>query len=518
MKNFDHILRVGNKEMLYGDPIRDSHSNQDINRREYMSKSKNIIAAKRMAIAVAAVCASLTAPAFATTDNKALLDLMLKKGVITQKDYDEFVDATRDAEENKAFKEKRVDQDLAKASAFLQKNADAGQVMKNGIGIQSADGANSIQLTGRIHMDYRNYGASVVSGSESPLQDKFEVRRARLGVKGQFQKDWKYEIVGNFGMSNNGMSSSATEIDVAYFDYAANPAASVRLGKFKMPFSLEQLTSSNNIDFMERSLVGQSDSELIPGKETGLMLFGSPVSGATYAVALSTGRGNKDAQNDKPDLIARGTINANKLFAGDDSIVTHLGFAYSTGDTKGMTPASARTETRESSEFFRAATALTGTVTRERMGLEAAIAYNALKVQGEYFDFKYQGDNRTDKIKGYYAQVVYNLTGEKHNYSNSSGTFGWIKPNQPFSLDKGGLGAWQVGLRLSNFDAADVAVASGKTNKADSASVGLTWFMNDYARVMLNYITTDFDGQAVGAAGKQITKDRAIMLRAQLSF
>ncbi len=482
-----------------------------------MSNSKNIIAVKRAAFAVAAVCASLSAPAIAA-DNKALLDLMLKKGVITQKDYDEFVEATRDADENKAFKEKRVDQDLAKANNFIQKNADAGQVMKNGIGIQSADGQSSIQLTGRIHMDYRGYGATTVSGNENPLQDAFEVRRARLGVKGQFMKDWKYEIVGNYGMSNNGMSSGSTEIDVAYFDYAANPAASLRVGKFKMPFSLEQLTSSNNIDFMERSLVGQSDSELIPGKETGVMLFGSPVSGATYAVALSAGRANKDAQNDKPDFVARGTINATKVFLGDDSIVTHLGLGYSTGELKGMTPASARTETRASSAFFQSESALTGPVTRQRLGFEGAVAYEALKVQGEYFDFKYEGENRTDKIKGYYAQVVYNLTGEKHNYSNSSGTFGWIKPNKPFSLTNGGLGAWQVGLRFSNFDAGGVEVASGKTNKADSTSVGLTWFMNDYARVMLNYVTTDFDGQAVGSSGKQITKDRAVMLRAQLSF
>jgi len=60
-----------------------------------MNKSNNLVAAKRIAIAVATVCASLSAPAFAAADSKALLDLMLKKGVITQKDYDEFVEATR---------------------------------------------------------------------------------------------------------------------------------------------------------------------------------------------------------------------------------------------------------------------------------------------------------------------------------------------------------------------------------------------------------------------------------------
>jgi len=43
-----------------------------------------LIAAKRLAVAVAAVCATLAAPAFADDDVKVLLDLMLKKGVITQ--------------------------------------------------------------------------------------------------------------------------------------------------------------------------------------------------------------------------------------------------------------------------------------------------------------------------------------------------------------------------------------------------------------------------------------------------
>jgi phosphate-selective porin len=34
-----------------------------------------------------------------------------------------------------------------------------------------------------------------------------------------------------------------------------------------MPFSLEQLTSSNNIDFMERSVTNQTEGEFVPAKE-----------------------------------------------------------------------------------------------------------------------------------------------------------------------------------------------------------------------------------------------------------
>ncbi len=47
-----------------------------------MKKTTTTITAKQIAIAVAAVCASLSMPALAN-ENKAMLDLMLKKGVIT---------------------------------------------------------------------------------------------------------------------------------------------------------------------------------------------------------------------------------------------------------------------------------------------------------------------------------------------------------------------------------------------------------------------------------------------------
>jgi hypothetical protein len=199
-----------------------------------------IIAAKRIAVAVAAVCASLSTPAFAAADDlKSLMDLLLKKGVITQAEYNEHIKAAEDAAENREFKEKRIDADVAKANAYLLKNADAGQVMKNGIGIQSADGRNSIQLMGRLHMDYRGYSDGSVAAASDPFTDQLDIRRARLGVTGQIDKDWKYQIQGTYGMTSNGMSESATIVDVAYLDYAANPAAMVRFGKFKMPFSLK---------------------------------------------------------------------------------------------------------------------------------------------------------------------------------------------------------------------------------------------------------------------------------------
>jgi phosphate-selective porin OprO/OprP len=302
-------------------------------------------------------------------------------------------------------------------------------------------------------------------------------------------------------------------MDEMWVNYAANPEMQFQFGLFKMPFSLEQMTSSNNIDFMERSLVGQNDSELIPAKETGFMLHGIPKPGLLYQVALSRGRANKDAANDGFDYIGRVVTNVAEL-QGSKAYVLHLGAAYSMGDIKGgVTPASGRTEARSQSAWF-TGPALSGDTTRTRQGLEAAFAYNGLKLQGEQFNFKYDpttGSNQ--EIKGYYVQAVYNLTGESHNYKD--GAFNWIKPNNP--TDKGGRGAWQVGVRMSEFDASDIAVATGKSNRATAMTYGVTWFATDNLRFMLNYVDTKFDS-LVGSSGSRVNGDKAVMFRSQLSF
>jgi phosphate-selective porin len=98
--------------------------------------------------------------------------------------------------------------------------------MKNGLGMQSTDGETTIQLTGRVHMDYRSYSGDTTGAFTTDTQtNALEVRRARLGVRGQLFKDYKYEIVGNYGAADgatnpSGMSSTSTEIDVGYIDYA----------------------------------------------------------------------------------------------------------------------------------------------------------------------------------------------------------------------------------------------------------------------------------------------------------
>jgi phosphate-selective porin OprO/OprP len=464
---------------------------------------------KKIALALSL---AFSVPAYAN-EYLDTLNIMRDKGILTQKEYDAKVEEYKDRAENKKFVESRIDKDVSDSVKYRQARANDGSVTENGIGLKSKDGNNTIQLTGRLHMDYRQYTPDYGTGQTTDsYQNLAEVRRARFGVRGQFAKDFKYQLLANFG-NDAGSSSTTTTADEMWVNYAANPEMQFQFGLFKMPFSLEQLTSSNNIDFMERSLIGNTDGEFIPAKETGFMLHGIPKPGLTYALALSRGRANKDAVSDGFDYIGRVTTNFAEL-QGSKAYVAHLGAAYSTGEIKsGVIPASGRTEARTQSGWF-TGSALSGVTTRTRQGLEAAFAYNGLKVQGEHFQFNYDPTTGNDqKINGYYVQAVYNLTGESHAYKD--GTFGWIKPNNP--IDKGGRGAWQVGVRMSEFDASDISVATGKSNRATAMTYGITWFATDNLRFMLNYIDTKFDA-LVGSSGSRVNGDRAVMLRSQLSF
>lgn len=464
---------------------------------------------KKLAIVVAL---SSIIPAYAD-EYKDTLNILRDKNVITQQEYETKLKAYEEKEENKKFAEQRIDKDVSDSNKYRIARINDGSVTENGIGLKSKDGNNTIQLTGRLHMDYRQYEPTYGTGQTTDsYQNVAEVRRARFGVRGQFAKDFKYQLLANFG-NDTGFGSTSSTADEMWVNYAANPEMQFQFGLFKMPFSLEQLTSSNNIDFMERSLIGNTDGEFIPAKETGFMLHGIPKPGLVYQLAVSRGRSNKDAVSDGLDYIGRLTTNIAEL-QGSKAYVLHLGAAYSTGTIKsGVTPASGRTEARSQSAWF-TGPALSGVTTRTRQGLEAAFAYDGLKIQGEQFQFNYDPTTGDDqKINGYYVQAVYNLTGESHAYKD--GIFNWVKPNNP--TDKGGRGAWQVGVRMSEFDASDITVATGKSNRATAMTYGITWFCTDNLRFMLNYVDTKFDS-LVGSSGSRVTGDKAVMFRSQLSF
>jgi phosphate-selective porin OprO/OprP len=426
----------------------------------------------------------------------------------------------------------------------------------NNFTIESPNGNNSISLTGRIHFDARayedNYNSDVaLSGSATATPsatgaDTFDIRRARLGVKYKFAKNYSGEIVFN-------TVGAVNVLDVAYMDVSWFEKAKFRIGQFKMPYSLEQLTSSNNIDFVERSFV----DSYIPAKEIGAQVFGEPTKGMTYALAVSNGLPASNAvgteadnRQDGKDVIGRLTFNAAEA-AGNKEAVYHAGAAFSYGESPiGTGLGGNRTTEARGASFYTAPTIsqLSGnakTNQRLRYGVEGALASGPFKIQGQYSiinqDFSLgtnSANNQDLDIKTYYVQALWTLTGEKWADRYKAGAFGALKPKTDFDSDKFTGGAWEIGGRYSKFDASDFNTAALLAN-ADTTSVstglgtkqagyteakaytlGVKFVANPNFRVMADYVHTDFSNMisAVSINGKAIDNEKAILVRTQIMF
>ena len=197
---------------------------------------------------------------------------------------------------------------------------------KNGsFTLESGDGKNTIGLTGRLHFDARyndlgDFGTGTVDypyGEDVDTKSAashYEVRRARIGLKGRVGGVADYLLQGNITGNNL--------LDEAYVDINKYEKLGLKVGKFKVPFGLEQQTSSNNIDFMERSYVDQN----VPAKRNGLMLQGS-VPGITYQGDAFQMNDSALSQKDSSVSFA-GRVTANFAeIMGKKNMIMHAGLA-----------------------------------------------------------------------------------------------------------------------------------------------------------------------------------------------
>ena len=493
-----------------------------------------MISNKKLAVAVSGavlLMAGQVALADSTTD---IVDALVMKGVLTEE-------------------EGRL---ISKGHTAKAKVTPVAKEKDGALFLETPDGNGNVSIGGRIHFDYRHFddngesnnALSSTAATPSAVQaDTFDIRRARITTKFKFAKYYSGEVTIN-------TVGAVNVLDVGYMDLAWFEKAKFRFGQFKMPFSLEQLTSSNNIDFIERSFV----DAYIPAKEVGLQLFGSPTKGMTYALALSNGYGSAnstsaelDNRQDGKDVIGRLTYNFAEAM-GDKEKVMHLGASFSAGEsplTSGF-GGNRSTESRGLSFFTQPVISPIGqsdkTQTRTRWNLEGAFAFGATKLQAQYtrqnHEFYSNFASLDRNIDSGYVQVLHTLTGEKWADRYKDGAFGALKPNKNFDGDTMTGGAWELGLRYSSFDASEfnisalttagtssttvfgngvVTAASGYT-KAHAYTTGVKFWANPNFRMMADYVYTDFNG-LIGTTtpslnGRAYKDEHAILMRTQIMF
>ena len=125
--------------------------------------------------------------------------------------------------------------------------------------------------------------------------DSFSIRRSRLTLAGDIIKKMHYKLQIDF-------AKTPTLLD-ASIDYEFSKAIQLRAGQFMVPFSLENVTPTSDVDMINRS---QPEEKLAPGRDNasqgrdvGLAVFGN-YSIVEYTAAIVNGAGIN-----KPDTNSR---------------------------------------------------------------------------------------------------------------------------------------------------------------------------------------------------------------------
>lgn len=366
---------------------------------------------------------------------------------------------------------------------------------KGGIEISTYDGQFSFKLGGRLMLD-----GALYDEDKNSLGDGTELRRARIDVEGILFADWGYE----FGID---FAGGDADVKDAVLSYDALWPAKIQIGQFKEPFSLEEMTSSKYITFMERSL----PNEFAPVRSLGI---GARTYGDMWTAAAGIfGEGFDDDADDEGDegwgITGRGSFSP----VHSDRSAVHLGASASfrkLNDEKEV-KINQRPESHVTDIKYVDTGKIPDTDNLSKYGLEIAGVFGPFSLQGEYIytDVSREEGAGDLSFDGWYAYGSWFLTGETRPYKVKKGTFGRIKPRSKY-------GAIELAARYSMIDLNDGAIKGGKE---ENITLGVNWYLNPNTRLMANYIFIDNDDDA-DADGDLIGNDdpQIFQTRIQLDF
>ena len=318
-----------------------------------------------------------------------------------------------------------------------------------------------------------------------PLVD---LHRTRIGVEGRVIKEFEYQIEAELG------DASQPWRDI-YIQTRSFRVLQVRAGHFKIPFSLEQLTSGMDLDFNYRSLAA---AFLAPGRDVGVMLFGRVMNEVLRYQAGAFRRGGDNVRESERTEPQADRTYAGRLVVRPWNVFDNVFRTFSVGVafTSGVLPAGpngVRGKTIPGDAFFQH---LFVNGHRRRLGGEFQWRPGPVGLQAEYIEVRDQrfgqGIDNQDLpnayARGWYASGTWLLTGEPKRDS--------VEPARPFL--RGGIGAIEVAARLERLAAWSASVNDGSFSsprapwvmpRADEVwTGGVNWYWNDYVKLQTNAI------------------------------
>ena len=258
--------------------------------------------------------------------------------------------------------------------------------------------------------------------------DGFDIRRARLDLKGALTNHWDYELYIEF--------AGSPQLLDAYTSYKFGDYLKFTVGQFKIPFSYESLVADSQLEFIDRSQAEESlnaRAKDVLGNQNGRDV-GAQVNGSLlkvnkhylfdYTFAVLNGNGIDRADNNQEkDVVGRFTVHP----------IANLSLSYNFYHGR---------------DVFGASTA---TQLRNRQGVDARYIYKRLSLTAEYD----KGTDGTIKRDGWYAQSAYFILPQKLQLAVKYDTY---DPNKEIATDRS---TWYIG--------------------------GVNYYFNNWTRLYVNY-------------------------------
>jgi hypothetical protein len=290
---------------------------------------------------------------------------------------------------------------------------------------QKLFGINSrriLQISGYTQVRFQSF-------QEAGKVDYLDVRRARLDFRGQISPTWDYRLQVDF--------ATAPKILDAIITFKPYDCLKLQAGQFKLPFSQDNLTQSNLLEFIDRSQVTEAlvarNKDLLGnnnGRDMGLQVFGSVLKikerfAVDYFIGAFNGQGiNTPDFNEAKDIVGR--LVFHPIDGLDIGGSTYIGYdKFGIPDPKNQV--------------------------RNRYGGELVYTWKNLIIRGEYIE----GQDGAINKNGYFAQATYFVFPKKLQILAKYDTY------DPDKIKDKNISTYYVG--------------------------GLNYYFNDWAKLMFNY-------------------------------
>jgi phosphate-selective porin OprO/OprP len=393
--------------------------------------------------------------------------------------------------------------------------------------LSSTDGRFKFKVRGRVMTDFDSIDQDFQITGEDDVNG-VELRRARIGVEGVVMYDWKYKAEVDF-------AGDETSVKDMYIAYTGFEPFNILVGQFKVANSLEEMTSSRFITFMERSAFVEA---FIVERQIGAGIHAGGDHWSLQTGFYGNPTGDQgDFFDDTTAAAVRGTVAP----INTDTTVVHLGASYRHRD------AGTLRDTAQADLFrYRARGADLHLADRfvatpfiaeddDMFVLEGAVVYRRFSVQGEYAQLEADIPNAvapgvSPTYNGWYVEGSVFLTDDMRNYEADKGEFERVHVKNPVWGGSGGWGAWQLagkydtldltdGARAISASTAPGAVPCTECGEMETWLIGLNWWLTNYTALKFNVTQSHITGGNVNHVNQNNGADiTGFGMRAQIDW